>query len=168
MITYIILDVDGTLTDSSVIYSDNGSEIKKFSIRDGIGFAAARQRNIKIVVVTGRVCDAPKRRMEELGASELIQGVINKYEFIQNYIKSNGLNPETIGYVGDDINDYYAMQLVGYVACPRDACNEVKEIADYISPVRGGKGAFRDIVEHIIGAEDWKVVTEELFGSAGI
>lgn len=168
MITHIILDVDGTLTDSSVIYSDNGSETKKFSIRDGIGFAVARKRNIKIVVVTGRKSEVTRRRMEELGASELIQGVINKHEFIQEYIKSNRLNPETICYIGDDINDYYAMQLVGHVACPQDACDEVKQIANYISPVCGGKGAFRDVMEQIIGSEDWKAVTKELFGSAGI
>lgn len=168
MITHIILDVDGTLTDSSIIYSDDGTEIKKFSTRDGIGFAVAKQRSIKIIVITGRVCDVTKRRMEELGASELIQGITNKYEFIQNYIKSNGLNSKTIGYIGDDINDYYAMQLVNYIACPQDACNEVREIANYVSPICGGKGAFRDIMEHIIGAEDWKIVTKELFGYTGI
>lgn len=164
MITRIILDVDGTLTDSSVIYSDDGSETKKFSIRDGIGFAVARECEIKIIVVTGRTSEVTKRRMEELGATELFQGVSNKYKFVSEYIKSRKLDPDEIGYVGDDINDYYAMHLAGYVACPHDACSEVKQIADYISPVCGGKGAFRDVIEQIIGAEDWETVTKELFG----
>ena len=162
--THIILDVDGTLTDSSVIYSDDGSETKTFSIRDGVAFAVLNALGVKIVVITGRACDATKRRMAELKAYDVHQGVRNKFAFIREYLDKNGLDPKYVCYVGDDINDYYAMKLVGTVTCPSDACPEVRSIADYVSSNPGGKGAFRDIVEHMLGTEKWMEVTKQLFG----
>ena len=163
MFTHILLDVDGTLTDSSVIYSDNGTETKTFSIRDGIGFAVARECGIRIIVIAGRACDVTERRMKELKAAEIHQGIVNKYDFVRKYLEENHPDSESVCYMGDDINDYYAMDFAGFVACPDNACDEVKEKVDYVCKAPGGKGAFRDLIEHIVGKEKWMETTETVW-----
>ena len=162
MLKYIILDVDGTLTDGGVYYDDTGNELKKFCTKDGTGIIAAQTAGIKIVVLTGRECKATTRRLKELGVSELYQGVKNKVEWLKSWFDTNSIDKNEVGYIGDDINDLAPMKLCGYIGCPADACSEVKEIADYVSPVSGGHGAARDVIEHYLRENSLlnKVVSE--------
>lgn len=163
-IRMLIIDVDGTMTDGGVYYDENGNEMKKFCTRDAAGFFAAKKLGIKIMVLTGRKCVATERRMEELQVDYLYQNVKNKFEFLQSFIKCNNYIYNDIAYIGDDLNDYNCMKLVGYVGCPADSCQEVKKIADYVSVYNGGNGAVRDVIEHMLRElNQWDKAISEVY-----
>ena len=131
-------------------YDDNGNEIKKFCTRDSVGFHAAQELGIKILILTGRECLANTKRLTEMKVDYLFQGVRDKYFFLKKFMRDNNIKKKEITYIGDDINDLASMTLVGYVGCPNDSCKEVKKIANYISPVKGGAGSARDVIEHYL------------------
>ncbi len=149
-IRYLIIDVDGTMTDSGIYYDNENNEFKRFSTRDGEAIKLAKILGIKIIVITGRKCCATKRRMDELKIDFYEQGVLNKYDYIVKFLESYSIKKSEICYIGDDINDLKAMSLAGYVCCPSDSCKEVKKIANYVSNINGGYGAVRDAIEHIL------------------
>ena len=164
MIKYMILDVDGTLTDGGVYYDDKNNEIKKFCTKDGTGIIAAKTAGIEIIVLTGRECKATTRRMTELGVRIIHQNVKNKADWIRNWMKTNGIDKKMIGYIGDDINDLFPMRLCGFIGCPADAAEEIKGIADYISCITGGHGAVRDVIEWYLRKEGiWnRIINNEM------
>lgn len=164
MLEYFVLDVDGTLTDGGIYYDSNGNELKKFCVKDGPAFAAAHEAGIKLIILTGRECEATTRRMKELNVDFLFQNVKNKALFLRTWMSDNEFSKEAVGYIGDDINDIETMKLCSYVGCPGDACEEVKKIAHYVSPVFGGHGAVRDVIEHYLKEQGvWDKVTEQVF-----
>ena len=167
-IKYLVIDVDGTMTDSGVYYDGTGNEFKKFSTKDGAGFFAAHEVGIKYMILTGRECEATTRRMTEMKADYLIQNCTDKMAFLKNFIAEEKISFEEIGYLGDDLNDYPGMQLAGFAGCPADACEEVKEICDYVSSVNGGHGAVRDIISWLLKQRgEWKSAVASIYG-AGI
>lgn len=149
-IEYIVIDVDGTLTDAGIYYDEHGNELKKFSTRDAAGFFAAKTLGIKTVILTGRECAATLRRMQELKVDHIVQNVKDKVSYLKNFMIENNIQKEQIAYIGDDLNDLPPMQLVGYVACPADSCKEIISIADYVSVKNGGSGVVRDVIEHLL------------------
>ena len=149
-LTHIVLDVDGTMTDSGLYFDDTGNELKRFSARDYVGIMAAHYVGIKVLIVTGRECSATSRRAKEMHVDYLFQNVKNKKEFISKFMSENSISMGNLGYIGDDLNDYAAMQLAGFIACPSDACEEVKQKADYVSCVAGGKGVVQDVFKRIL------------------
>ena len=149
-LSYFIIDVDGTLTDSGIYYADSPIGLKRFSTKDKAGVIAANFVGIKTVVVTGRQSAANETRLNEMGIDYIFQGVKNKKEFIRDYMNEQGLKKENLGYIGDDLNDYGAMQLAGFVACPKDSTKEIMETADYISSVNGGYGVIQDVFRHVL------------------
>ena len=168
MIGTIILDVDGTLTDGGIYYDNTGNELKKFCTRDGTGILCARAAGITVIVLTGRECAATVRRLTELGVTELYQGVKDKAAWLRNRLRETGADRSGVAYIGDDINDLAPMKCCGYVGCPADAAAEVKALADYVSPVAGGHGAARDVIEHILREEGiWESTVNSAYG-AGI
>lgn len=165
-IDYLVLDVDGTMTDAGIYYDDNGNELKKFCTRDAAGFRAARHVGIKIIVLTGRECKATTRRMTEMKVDYLFQGVKDKYPFLREFMKENCIAKESIGYVGDDVNDLLPMSLTGFVASPSDSCDEVKRISNYISERIGGTGVIRDVVEYLLKERgEWDNTVKTLYSS---
>lgn len=163
---YLVIDVDGTMTDSGIYYDENGNELKRFSTKDAAGFFAADAVGIKVIVLTGRKCEATSRRMKEMKVKYIFQKVDNKFEFLCDFMTSEKIHKEEIGYIGDDLNDLAPMKLVGFVGCPLDSCQEVKEIAHYISPVLGGYGAVRDVIEHILRKiGKWEDVIKDLYNT---
>ncbi len=164
-IKYLIIDVDGTLTDASIYYDENGNELKKFSTKDAAGFFAAHHVGIKIMILTGRECAATTRRMKEMQVEYLVQDCKDKITYMQNFMKENDISKNELGYLGDDLNDLPGMSLCGFVGCPADACAEVKKIADYISGVCGGYGAVRDIVSYLLsGRGEWEEAISGVYG----
>ena len=164
-IKYLIIDVDGTLTDAGIYYDENGNELKKFSTKDAAGFFAAHQAGIKIMILTGRECAATTRRMREMQVEYLVQDCKDKITYMQNFMKENDVSKNELGYLGDDLNDLPGMALCGFVGCPSDACDEVKEIADYISSVCGGYGAVRDIVSYLLRERgEWEAAISGVYG----
>lgn len=161
---YLVLDVDGTLTDSGIYYDNNGNELKKFSTKDAAGIFAAKKIGIKIVVITGRECAATKRRMNDLKVDYLFQNVSDKDEFLINFMKENSISKEEIGYIGDDLNDCSAMKLCGFVGCPKNACQEILSISNCISELNGGEGAVRNIIEQMLRRENkWDSTIKDVY-----
>lgn len=147
---YVVIDVDGTMTDGGIYYDEHGNEQKKFCTKDAAGFFAAKKVGIKIIVLTGRKCAATERRMRELKVDYLFQNVKDKKKFLETFMNENQIEKTELAYIGDDLNDFPPMTLAGYIACPNDSCLEIKQIANYISSKNGGYGAVRDILEHYL------------------
>lgn len=166
MIKYIVLDVDGTLTDGGIYYDATGNEMKKFCTKDAAGIFAAQAVGIIFLILTGRECTATKKRFNELGVTEVHQNVKDKLEWLKSWILENKIEKDSIGYIGDDINDLAPMRLCGYIGCPDDACVELKKIADYVSPIRGGHGAARDVIEHYLQEQGlWNEAVNKAYGA---
>lgn len=164
-IKLLVIDVDGTMTDAGIYYDEHGNELKKFCTKDAAGFFAARQAGIQIMVLTGRECAATTRRMKEMKVDYLVQNIKNKVSYLQEFIQKQGLLPEQLGYLGDDLNDLQGMQLCGFAACPADACEEVRKRADYISSVNGGFGAVRDIISFLLKERNqWDAAIKDIYG----
>lgn len=149
-IKLFIIDVDGTMTGAGIYYDEAGNELKKFCTKDAAGFFCAHVLGMKIMVLTGRECAATTRRMQEMKVEYLYQNVVDKYSFLFSFIKENHLTKEELAYIGDDLNDLYPMSLAGFIGCPKDACEEVKKIADYIAETKGGYGAVRDVISYVL------------------
>lgn len=150
---YLILDVDGTLTDGKIYMGQNGEVMKAFNIKDGIGIHDLLiPAGIIPVIITGRSSDIVLNRCKELGITEVYQGVKNKIEKLTEITK----DLKSVAYIGDDINDLPCMKSVkeagGIIGCPADAVQKVKEISDYTCKTKGGDGAVREFIEWIIAS----------------
>lgn len=164
-----VIDVDGTMTDGNVYYDNTGNEFKKFNVKDAAGFFAIHADNSEVMVLTGRECIATEKRMKELKVDYLFQNIRNKDEFLSDFIKKNCLGKRKIVYIGDDLNDFAAMKLADIVYCPKDACAEIKRIAQYVSKKCGGDGAVRDIIEYHYRKENkWGKLIEQIYYKGGI
>lgn len=164
-IKVLVIDVDGTMTDAGIYYDETGNELKKFCTKDAAGFFAAKRVGIKTMVLTGRECAATTRRMKELKVDYLCQNVKDKASYLEQIMKQEGWKKEEVGYIGDDLNDLPSMRLAGFIGCPADSCKEIKESADYVSTIKGGYGAVRDIIEHILKESgEWKEAISEVYG----
>ena len=164
MIRLLVLDVDGTMTDGGVYYDATGNELKKFAIKDGAGLVLARTAGIRVMICTGRECEAVRRRAADLKITDIYQNVGKKAAFLRDFMAENGYARDDVAYCGDDLNDLAAMALCGFVACPADAAPEVRVRADYICPQRGGEGAVRGAVEKILrGDGRWNDAVKKAF-----
>lgn len=163
-IRYLIIDVDGTLTDAGIYYDEHGNELKKFCTKDAAGFFAAQRAGIKIMILTGRECAATTRRMQEMKVEFLVQDCKDKITYIRGFMEEHNICKDELGYLGDDLNDLPSMTLCGFVGCPADACDEVKEKADYISDVKGGYGAVRDIISYLLKERgEWEKAISDVY-----
>lgn len=154
MIRYLVMDVDGTLTDGKIYMSNSGELCKAFDIKDGCGIHDILiPAGITPVIITGRKSDILTNRCKEIGITEVHQGISNKLEKLKELTK----NISQVAYIGDDINDlscmFYVKETGGVVGCPADAVKKVLSIADFISSHKGGNGAVRDFIEWIVEKE---------------
>jgi len=146
----LILDVDGTLTDGGIYIGSDKTETKRFQAKDGLIVRVFPKLGIRTLILTGRYSDLTQIRADDLSVSFVIQGVGNKVEALGKFMLEHNIAPEHIAYIGDDLNDFAAMQLCCFRACPNDAANEIKKICDYTSPLNGGQGAVRDCCEFLL------------------
>ena len=150
-IKLLLTDNDGVLTDTGVYYSARGEEFKRFSIRDGMGVERLREiASVETGIITGEESGTILKRAEKLKITELYIGVKEKHLLFPQILKKNGLKPENVAFIGDDVNDLKLMKLVGLTATPNDGIQEIKKIVDYICKNKGGNGAFREFAELII------------------
>lgn len=164
-IKYLVIDVDGTMTDAGIYYDEHGNELKKFCTKDAAGFFAAHQAGMEILVLTGRECAATTRRMTEMKVDYLVQNCKDKVRYLIQFMEEKGMTKDELGYLGDDLNDLPGMQLCGFVGCPADACAEIKEYADYVATTKGGEGAVRDIIEYMLRVRDeWDWCVNRVYG----
>lgn len=167
-IRLLVLDVDGTLTDGGLYLDSTGGETKKFSVKDGAGLALARAAGIKVMILTGRESEPVRRRAEELHLDWCVQNCKDKAAYLAAFMKEEGYARQQVAYAGDDWNDLAAMELAGFVACPADAEEMVRRRADYVSPRKGGEGAVRDAVVHILRHQGrFEALVEQVYGAKG-
>ena len=153
-IKLLITDVDGVLTDTGVYYSAKGEELKRFSLRDGMGVERLRTfAGVDVAIITGENSGAVQQRANKLKITELHLGVKVKTAVFSQILTRHNLTPDQVAYIGDDTNDIEVMQLVGLAACPADATSFAKAAAHYHCQANGGHGAFRDFAEFIIAAK---------------
>ena len=153
-IELIVLDVDGTLTDGRITYTEDGDEIKSFSVKDGLAIASWRRLGKQVAIITGRKSKIVARRAKELGIEHLYQGIHNKQEVLENLLKALNLTMENVASAGDDLNDYQMLNASKLSFVPADASPHVKRIASTVLQNRGGEGAVREMIEELILLEN--------------
>lgn len=160
-IKLIIFDVDGVLTDGSININDDGSETKSFNVRDGYGFRLWLNAGYQIAIITGRSGEALKHRLASLKIDPqlIIQGSRDKSEALDHIIERTKVDPANIAYLADDWPDLPAMNRIGYPMAVQDAEPEVLKAAVYTTTRRGGKGAARDAIAHILKSKDTYTTT---------
>lgn len=152
-IKLLILDVDGVLTDGSIILDNEGNEFKAFHVRDGQGIKMLTRTGTKVAIITGRQSNVVERRAKELGITEVYQKYHNKNEAYEELKNKLSLKDEEIAYVGDDIVDLPLMRMVGLSVAVADAAEEIKPYASIITKNRGGRCAVREITDYILRAK---------------
>jgi len=149
-INTFVFDVDGVVTDGSLLMTDDGLLLRSMNIKDVYALQQAIKKGYNVWIITNAKCEAVSMRLRKMGVREVHIGVDNKKEFLQEIASATKTKREAILYMGDDIPDYEAMQICGLPCCPADAVDEIKEIAAYISPKTGGKGCVRDVIEKVL------------------
>lgn len=149
----LVVDVDGTLTDAGMYYSEGGEMLKKFNTRDAKGLELVRAVGVKVALMTSENSPVVLARAKKLGIEHCFTGVTDKGALLMEFCASLGALLKQTAYIGDDINDLEAMRISGFRACPVDAMPAIKSAAQYVSPLCGGYGAVRDICDMIVEAK---------------
>ncbi len=148
-----LTDVDGVLTNGSLIYGDNGMEAKVFNVTDGVGMILLRFAGIKTGIITAKYSSTTEKRAKEMCVTELYQGVLNKGDVLDKLLKKYKLIAEEIAYIGDDLADIPLLKEVGLPVTVPNAPAEVKSMVIYITEQPGGKGAVREVATFILKSQ---------------
>lgn len=146
----IVLDIDGTLTDGTLQYGDNGVQSKAFHVADGLGIVMAMAVGLRVAVISGRTSRAAETRLTELDVTDFMQNCGDKAAAMQALLAKHGLRPGEAAYIGDDINDLPAFEVAGVRIAVANAAEHLKAKADWVTPRSGGQGAVRDAIEEIL------------------
>ncbi|WP_424494005.1 KdsC family phosphatase [Salinimicrobium sp. GXAS 041] len=149
-ITTFIFDVDGVLTDGSIQISTNGELLRTMNIKDGFAMKHAREQGYTICIISGGKNEGVRHRLKGLGITDIYLGCPDKVEQMEEFFDIYEIAPENVLYMGDDLPDLYSMKLIGLPCCPQDAASEIKEISNYVSHKKGGKGCVRDVIEQVM------------------
>jgi len=158
-IKLILLDVDGVLTDSAVVIYGDGSESKRFHIRDGIALVWAQRVGLKVGILSARHSATTNQRAAQLGISLVYQGVSSKATAFDQILSDTAVTDAEVAYMGDDIVDLAVLKRVGLSAAPSDAVPEVRSLVDFVSTRCGGDGAVRELAELILRTQGhWSTI----------
>ncbi len=149
-INTFVFDVDGVLTDGTLLVLPNGVMARRMNIKDGYALQLAVKKGYKVVIISGGDSPEVKERLNKLGVSNVFMKVQDKVEVLENYIQQHKLTKEQVLFMGDDMPDAPALRLAGLPCCPNDAVTDIKEIAKYISPLNGGNGCAREVIEKVM------------------
>ena len=149
-ITTFVFDVDGVLTDGTILLTTTGEMLRIMHTKDGFAMKTALQAGFNVCIISGGTNDGVRLRLEALGITDVYLGAHNKIEQLNEYMTNQNIKHENVLYMGDDIPDYPVMKLVGLPTCPQDAVPEIKVISKYISHKKGGKGCVRDVIEQVL------------------
>ena len=149
-IELFVFDYDGVFTDGIVLLMEDGSNVRQANTRDGFAVQWAVKQGMKIAILTGGKEEAVRSRMKLLGVEEVHMGCHNKLQSLKDLCERLDVSLDKVLYMGDDIPDYPAMKEVGLAVCPNDAVTDILEIAHYVSPLNGGRGCVRDILEQVM------------------
>ncbi|MDE3182494.1 MAG: HAD hydrolase family protein, partial [Bacteroidota bacterium] len=140
LIKTFAFDMDGVLTDGKVLVDSENNWLRSMNIRDGYALQLAVRSGFEVVVISGSDSSFVHDRLNRLGVKEVFMDVKDKEDFLNQYVAEKKLSLNELLFMGDDIPDYHCMKIAGIAACPSDAAVEIKEIASYISPHKGGCG----------------------------
>ncbi|MGH9382237.1 MAG: KdsC family phosphatase [Thermoanaerobaculia bacterium] len=153
---WLLLDVDGVLTDGRLLYSRSGESLKQFHVRDGLAVRLAAQAGLKVGVLSGRASAALARRASDLGFDAVMTGRKDKGPAFAEFLERYGTDGERVAYIGDDLPDLEVLGRCGLALAPADAVPEVRAAVHRVLQHRGGDGAVREAVELILKARgDW-------------
>ncbi len=158
--------MDGVLTDGTIIVHGDGTESKRFNIRDGAAIVWAMRAGMSVGLLSARLADATSVRATQLGITIVVQGAANKVAGYQQILADEGLTDEQVGYMGDDLQDLPVLRRAGFSAAPADATPEVRAAVQWVSPSGGGRGAVRECIEHVLRAQGvWRTAVADYLES---
>jgi len=149
-IKLLALDVDGVLTDGKIVVNGDGTESKFFNVQDGHGMRLWLRAGLQIALFSGRVSTPTEIRAKQFGIEYVFQDCLDKLPVLEKFLRQQGLSPQQVAYVGDDLPDLPPMRFVGFSVAVADAVDEVKQYADFVTSRPGGSGAVREIIEYIL------------------
>jgi 3-deoxy-D-manno-octulosonate 8-phosphate phosphatase (KDO 8-P phosphatase) len=162
-IKWILMDVDGTLTDGTIMVFPDGEELKTYNVRDGLGILLAHLAGLKTGIITGKTSKSLEIRSEKLRMAEIHQGILDKKPVLDDILERNGLTSEEVAYIGDDLGDLEVIKSVGFAAAVADAHDEIKKHSHFICQNPGGKGAVREFIEFILSTQEkWETIQANL------
>jgi len=159
-----VFDIDGVLSPTSIPLHPSGEPMRIVNTKDGYAMQLAAKKGYTLGIITGGDSAAMRMRFEVLGFKHIYTKANHKIKDFRIFIQKTGLELDEVCYVGDDIPDYEIMQIVGLPACPADAVPEIKEISRYVSPISGGMGVGRDIIEQVLKVQGKWMQDEDAFG----
>ncbi len=158
---FLVLDVDGVMTDGAIVYSSNGEEWKAFNVKDGAGIKYWLRAGHSAGIITGRASPVVLRRAKELDITLVEMNAKQKAPALERMLAAAGVKPEEAAMIGDDLPDLPIFRRVGLAVAVADAVDEVKEAADLVTTRKGGKGAVREVIEYLLKAQDrWGGIME--------
>lgn len=149
-IRVFVFDVDGVLTNGTLLATEEGHLLRTMNIKDGYAMQLAIKKGYKIWIISGGKSEAVRARLNKLGITDVHIGIESKKEMLQEIIATSNTDYNHILYMGDDIPDYACMKLCAMPCCPADAVPEIKDVSRYISPLPGGAGCVRDVIEKVL------------------
>lgn len=159
-ISTFVFDMDGVLTDGTLFVFEGG-QYRRMHIRDGYALQLAVKKGYRVAVISGSQSDPVVARLKGLGITDVFMKVLHKKKCLEDYLLSHRITQEEVLYMGDDIPDYEVMKSAGFPCSPADAAPEIKEISRYISPVPGGQGCVRDVIERVLKLNGhWELSTD--------
>ena len=168
-VRFLILDVDGVLTDGGIYMGETGELMKPFHVRDGLGICQWQNEGLGTAIITGRASEIVSRRAAELKIKDVYLGHIDKRSAYDEIKARHGLQDEEVAYIGDDLVDLAVMQQVGFPAAPADAVHEVQSLACLVAGRAGGRGAVREIIEFLLKAQNrWENVVARFTAPAKV
>jgi 3-deoxy-D-manno-octulosonate 8-phosphate phosphatase (KDO 8-P phosphatase) len=150
MIKLLVFDIDGCMTNGTLIYDANGIESKSFNVKDGLGITTWIKMGGKTVIITGRNSSIVEKRAKELGIQHLFQGINRKKEVLLNLLEELSISTEEIAVIGDDLNDLGMLELAKISFAPADATAIIKEKVDVVLEKKGGEGAIREMIDYVV------------------
>ena len=150
MIKLLVLDVDGCLSDGKLIYSSDGVESKNFNVKDGLGISTWVKIGNHVAIITGRNSTIVERRAKELGVGHLHQGIKDKDRVLKEIVNSLGITLDEVAAIGDDLNDYHMLSLVGKSFTPKNGVKEIRELVQNVLSFNGGDGAVREMIDILV------------------
>ncbi len=160
-IRFLVLDVDGVLTDGGILVDDDARESKHFDVYDGIAIRWWIQAGHNVAILSGRSCRAVDHRAAELGISPVVQGSKDKVMHLERMLRDLEFTMDEVCYIGDDLPDLGVMRRVGFAVAPANARPEVKERVPFVTRAGGGCGAVRELIEHLLRAQGrWQSIVD--------
>jgi 3-deoxy-D-manno-octulosonate 8-phosphate phosphatase (KDO 8-P phosphatase) len=143
-------DVDGVLTDGSILLLDDGQMARSMNTRDGYALQLAVKKGFPVIIISGGGNEGVRERLYKLGITNVYINATDKKSVLRGFLQEKNIDPSAVLFMGDDIPDYEAMQLCGLPCCPSDAAAEIKIISKYIAGCTGGKGCVREVIEKVL------------------